>query len=37
LERFGSLEDIRHATVEEIATVPGIPYVVAEAVKAHLD
>ncbi len=37
LERFGSLDDIRRATVEEIATVPGIPYVVAEAVKAQLN
>jgi excinuclease ABC subunit C len=37
IDRFGSLEDIRHATVEEIAAVPGVPYGVAEAVKAFLD
>ncbi len=37
LDRFGSLEDIRRATVEEIATVPGIPYEVAAAIKAGLD
>ena len=33
---FGSLEGIRRATVEEIASVPGVPYGVAQAVKAHL-
>ncbi len=37
LDRFTSLDGIRQATVEEIATVPGIPVEVAEAVKAHLD
>lgn len=37
LDRFGSLQDIRKATVEEISAVPGIPYDVAEAVKAFLD
>jgi excinuclease ABC subunit C len=37
LDRFGSLEDIRQATLEEIAAVPGIPYDVAESVKAFLD
>ncbi len=37
LERFGSLDSIRQATMEEIAAVPGIPVSVAEAVKAHLD
>lgn len=37
LDRFGSLEDIRNATLEEVAAVPGIPYDVAEAVKAFLD
>lgn len=36
LDRFGSLQGIRKATVEEIASVPGIPYSVAQAVKAHL-
>jgi excinuclease ABC subunit C len=37
LDRFGSLEDIRQATLEEIAAVPGIPYDVAASVKAFLD
>ncbi len=37
LAHFGSLEELRHATMEEIASVPGIPVDVAEAVKAHLD
>ncbi len=37
LERFGSLDGIRHATVEEIASEPGIPYTVAQSVKASLD
>lgn len=37
LARFGSLEGIREATMEEIATVPGIPVHVAEAVKMGLD
>jgi excinuclease ABC subunit C len=36
LKHFGSLESIRAATVEEIAAVPGIPFPVAEAIKAHL-
>jgi excinuclease ABC subunit C len=36
LEHFGSLDDIRKATMEEIASVPGIPVDVAQAVKAHL-
>lgn len=37
LDRFESLDGIRSATVEEIASVPGIPVEVAEALKAHLD
>ena len=37
LTHFGSLDELRRATVEEIASVPGIPVDVAEAVKAHLD
>ncbi|MCS7283979.1 MAG: excinuclease ABC subunit UvrC [Anaerolineae bacterium] len=36
LRAFGSLERIRSATVEEIASVPGIPRSVAEAVKRYL-
>lgn len=36
LERFGSLDGIREATLEEVATVPGIPEQVARAVKNHL-
>lgn len=37
LDRFEGLEGLRAATVEEIASVPGIPVDVAEAVKGHLD
>ena len=37
LQQFGSLDGLRHATVEEIASVPGVPLPVAEAIKAHLD
>jgi len=37
LDRFGSLDGIRQATVEEIASEPGIPYNVAQSVKASLD
>jgi excinuclease ABC subunit C len=37
LEQFGSIEGIRQATVEEVAAVPGIPYGVAQTVKAQLD
>lgn len=37
LDRFGSLQDIRAATMEEIASVPGIPVEVAEAIKVGLD
>ena len=37
LERFGSLDDIRTATTEELGSVPGIPLDVAEAIKAGLD
>ena len=37
LETFGSLDGIRKAAVEEVAAVPGIPYEVAEAVKARID
>ncbi len=36
LKHFSSIEAIHAATVEEIAALPGIPYDVAEAVKAHL-
>jgi excinuclease ABC subunit C len=36
LAHFGSLDDLRRATVEEIASVPGIPLDIAEAVKANL-
>ncbi|MCB8966197.1 MAG: excinuclease ABC subunit UvrC [Chloroflexota bacterium] len=36
LTHFGSLEDLRKATAEEIASVPGIPLEVAQAIKAHL-
>ncbi|HIE39397.1 MAG TPA: hypothetical protein EYP77_10090 [Anaerolineae bacterium] len=36
LRTFGSLERIRAASVEELASVPGIPRKVAEAIKEHL-
>ena len=36
LTHFGSLDELRQATAEEIASVPGIPLEVAQAVKAHL-
>jgi excinuclease ABC subunit C len=36
LDRFGSLDAIRRATVEELTAVPGITENVAEAVKDHL-
>ncbi len=37
IDRFESLDGIRAATVEEIASVPGIPVEVAESLKTHLD
>ncbi len=37
LKRFGSLDGIRSATEEEIASVPGIPLMVAQSLKTHLD
>ena len=37
LAHFGSLEDLRKATAEEIGSVPGIPLHVAESVKAQLE
>ncbi len=37
LTHFGSLDELRRATAEEIGSVPGIPIDVAESVKAHLD
>jgi excinuclease ABC subunit C len=36
LSHFGSIEELRKATAEEIGSVPGIPLGVAIAVKAHL-
>jgi excinuclease ABC subunit C len=36
LKHFGSIEGVRAATVEEIAALPGLPFDVAEAVKANL-
>jgi excinuclease ABC subunit C len=36
LDQFGSIEAIRRATVEEIASVPGIPYEIAQLVKSQL-
>ena len=37
LRRFGSLEALREASVEEISAVPGIPVEVAIAIKSHLE
>lgn len=37
LRQFGSLDEIRGATEEEIASVPGIPLAVAQAIKEKLD
>lgn len=37
LQHFGSLRDIRQATVSEIAAVPGIPEKIARNVKAALE
>jgi excinuclease ABC subunit C len=37
LTRFGSVDDIREATVEELAAVPGITPALAQAVKEHLE
>lgn len=36
LDHFGTLDDLRKATAEEIAAVPGIPYSVGQAVKSNL-
>jgi excinuclease ABC subunit C len=36
LRRFGSLEALREASIEEITAIPGIPAEVAAAIKAHL-
>ncbi|MGH2538839.1 MAG: excinuclease ABC subunit UvrC [Candidatus Promineifilaceae bacterium] len=36
MDQFGSLEGLRHASLEEVAAVPGIPFQVAQAIKAYL-
>ncbi len=36
LSHFGSIDDLRKATEEEIGSVPGIPIEVARSIKAHL-
>lgn len=36
LRRFGSLEAIRDASVDELSAVPGIPVEVAKSIKSHL-
>lgn len=36
LKRFGSIDALREASVEEITAVPGIPMEVAVQIKAHL-
>lgn len=37
LTRFGSLEDIHQATIEELTAIPGITAALAQALKDHLD
>jgi excinuclease ABC subunit C len=37
LTRFGSVDDIRDATVEELTAVPGITPALAQALKEHLE
>ncbi|OGO25573.1 MAG: excinuclease ABC subunit C [Chloroflexi bacterium RBG_16_52_11] len=37
LSHFGSIEDIRNASVEELCAVPGITAKLAESIKAHLE
>lgn len=36
LAHFGSIDELRRATAEEIGSVPGIPWEVARSVKSHL-
>jgi excinuclease ABC subunit C len=36
LGRFGSVQQIREASLEELQTLPGITAQVAESIKAHL-
>jgi excinuclease ABC subunit C len=37
MTHFGSLDDLRRATAEEIGSVPGIPIDVAESIKSYLN
>ncbi len=37
LQRFGSLDKIQAATIEELTSVPGINRLLAESIHAHLD
>jgi excinuclease ABC subunit C len=37
LSRFGSIDDIRDASLEELTAVPGITTVLADAIKANLE
>jgi excinuclease ABC subunit C len=37
LTRFGSLDDIRQASLDELSAVPGITPALAQAIKDHLD
>lgn len=37
LSRFGSIDDIREASLDELTAVPGITAVLAEAIKANLE
>ena len=35
--RFGSVDDIKEASAEELSEVPGITLALAQAIKAHLE
>ena len=37
IERFGSVDDIKEASAEELSEVPGITLALAQAIKAHLE
>ncbi len=37
LSRFGSIDDIRDASLEELTAVPGITTILADAIKANLE
>ena len=37
IERFGSVEDIKQASAEQLTQVPGINLALAQSIKAHLE